>query len=107
MTSKRLVPGEEVLARELEDPDFRAEWERTAFARSVALRIVSYRAEHGLSQAALARLLGIAQSGVARLEAGEHTPTLKTMRRLARVLETSLLVQVDPTGGLELLDRAS
>lgn len=102
----RTIKAEEVLRQELEDESFRAEWERTAFARAVALRVVSFRAERGLSQAALGRLLGMAQSGIARLEAGEHLPTLETMRRLARVLGTSFLVEVDPDGGLHLLDRA-
>jgi len=102
----RTITAEEVLRRELEDESFRAEWERTAFARAVALRVVGFRAEHRLSQAALGRLLGMAQSGVARLEAGEHVPTLETMRRLARALGTSFLVEVDPGGGLQLLDRA-
>jgi transcriptional regulator with XRE-family HTH domain len=45
------------------------------------------------------------QPGVARLEAGEHLPTLGTLRRLANVLGTSFLVEVDPDGTLELLDR--
>lgn len=106
MTNKMVVSGDEALRRELEDEEFRSEWERTAFARVVALRVVEHRAEHGLSQAALGRLLGMAQSGVARMEAGEHTPTLETMRRLAGVLGTRFVVEVKPTGEVHLLDRA-
>lgn len=99
------VAAEEVVRRELEDEAFRSEWERTAFARAVALRVVGYRADHGLSQAALGRRLGMAQSGIARLEAGEHLPTLGTMRRLAQAFGTPFVVEVNPGGGLQLLDR--
>jgi hypothetical protein len=44
-----------VLAEDLQDPEFRAEWERTAVARAVAIRVVGYRAEHGLTQTQLAK----------------------------------------------------
>ena len=51
-----------------------------------ALQVVAYRAEHGLSQSALAKLLGMAQPGVARLESGDHTPTIETLQRLSGTL---------------------
>ncbi|MDX6215352.1 MAG: hypothetical protein QOG99_936 [Frankiales bacterium] len=102
-----IVKGTEVLRSELEDPEFRAEWERTALARALAVRVVEYRADRGLSQAALGRLLGMAQSGVARLEAGEHTPTLDTLSRISRVLGIFLRVDVDPGGSVHLVERAS
>jgi ribosome-binding protein aMBF1 (putative translation factor) len=105
--SKGIVQGTEVLRSELENAEFRAEWERTALARALALRVVEYRAESGLSQAALGRLLGMAQSGVARLEAGEHTPTLDTLSRIAQVLGIHLRVDLDPAGSVHLVERAS
>ena len=105
--SKRIVKGTEVHRTELEDPEFRAEWERTALARALALQVVEHRVDHGLSQAALGRLLGMAQSGVARLEAGEHIPTLDTLSRVAQVLGIHLRIDVDPAGSVHLVDRAS
>jgi ribosome-binding protein aMBF1 (putative translation factor) len=105
--SKRVVKGTDVLDAELADAEFRAEWERTELARALALRVVEYRAEHGLSQAALGRRLGMAQSGVARLEAGEHTPTLDTLSRVAQVLGSHLRVDVGPAGVVHLVEKAS
>jgi hypothetical protein len=35
-----------VVDRQREDPEFREEWDRTVFAREVAIRIVRYRAGH-------------------------------------------------------------
>lgn len=102
MSKKNLVPAAEVLADDLEDESFRAEWEETGFARQVALEVVKYRAEHGLSQAALARLLGVSQPVVARLELGEHTPTWNTLARISRETGLHFVVDVDPKDGTHL-----
>ena len=80
--SRQLISNTEVLAEMLQDPQFRAEWERTALARAVAEAVIRYRAERGLSQTALARLLGWRQPVVARLEAAEHNPTMDTLLTL-------------------------
>jgi len=88
----------EVLARQLKDPRFRAEWERTAVARAVAVRLVEYRAEHALSQTALARQLGMKQPAIARLEAGEHIPSFDTLARLSSALGIEFHIAVTPTG---------
>lgn len=93
--------AEVVLADQLTNPEFREEWERTALARTVANRVVAYRAEHGLSQAALARRLSVSQPLIARLEAGDHEPTLTTLARLARTLDLEFHIDITPTS-LEL-----
>ena len=81
----------------LKDPEFREEWERTALARAVAEAVIRYRAERGLSQTALARLLGWSQPVVARLEAAEHDPSMDTLVALARKLSLRVHVDVEPT----------
>jgi ribosome-binding protein aMBF1 (putative translation factor) len=88
--------AEEVLTEQLKDPAFREEWERTAVARAVATRVVAYRAQQGLSQAALARKLGVSQPLIARLEIGEHEPTLKTLARLSRHLGLEFHIDITP-----------
>jgi transcriptional regulator with XRE-family HTH domain len=50
------------------------------------MRVISYRVEHKLTQSELARMLGMRQPHIARLEAGEHEPSLAMLSRLARVL---------------------
>jgi transcriptional regulator with XRE-family HTH domain len=93
-----LINNDDVLRRQLEDPGFHTIWERTAVARAVALRIVAYRAEHGLSQAALARKLRMKQPAIARLEAGEHNPSLDMLLRLYGELEVEFLLDITPKG---------
>lgn len=93
----KVLPFESVIAEHLGDPKFRAEWERTALARAVAARLVAYRAEYRLSQRALAERLGVRQPVVARLELGEHNPSLDTLRRLSEALGMEFLVHISPT----------
>lgn len=96
MTSRRALGADEVLERALrDDPEFRAEWERLAPARAIANLVVAYRAERGLSQTAFARLIGLTQPAVARLEAAEHNPRLETLQRLAARLAISISVTID------------
>ena len=89
---------DKVNTRELEDPAVRAQLERTAVARAVAVRLVEYRAEHALSQTALARQLGMKQPAVARLEAGEHNPSFDTLARLSSSLGIEFHIAVTPAG---------
>jgi ribosome-binding protein aMBF1 (putative translation factor) len=90
-------PHERVIAEQLQDPAVEQEWQRTALARAVAMRLVAYRAEHGLSQTKLARLLGMKQPAVARLEAGDHVPTLLTLTRLSQALGMEFHIDITPT----------
>jgi ribosome-binding protein aMBF1 (putative translation factor) len=58
------------------------EWDRSVFAREVAIRIVRYRADRGLTQTQLARAVGMKQPVIARLERGEQPPSLATLARI-------------------------
>lgn len=71
-------------------------WERTALARAVAIAVIRYRAEHGLTQRALAKQLGMPQPHVARLELGEHNPSVDMLQRLAQGLGQCFIVAVAP-----------
>src|SRR5450759_4226477 len=88
--------SEQVLADELRDPAFKAEWDRTALARAVALKVLAYRTEHSLSQRALASTLGMTQPQLARLEAAEHNPTIDTLARIAQTLDVEFAIDVHP-----------
>lgn len=78
-------------------PEERAEWEASALARAVAIEVIRYRAEHKLSQTALAAKLGMKQPQVARLEIGEHNPTLEMLSRLSTVMGLHILLHLAPT----------
>jgi DNA-binding XRE family transcriptional regulator len=96
MKASELKTYEEALAEDLKDPAFRRAWNRTALARAVATRLVQYRAEHNLSQSALARVLGMRQPAIARLEAGEHNPSIEMLMRLSLKLGVSFHIEITP-----------
>jgi transcriptional regulator with XRE-family HTH domain len=91
-----LQTHDDVLAEELRDPEFRAEWERLTLARAVGQCVLSYRMRHALSQRKLAQILGIKQPQVARLEAGSHDPSFDTLRLLSEHLGIEFLVDISP-----------
>jgi len=84
------------------NPEVQRELERTALANDVAIRVIRYRNQHGLSQTQLARQLGLHQSAIARLEAGDHEPSLTTLGRLARGLGTEFHIDVTSDGRVGL-----
>ncbi len=92
-----LKTADEVLAAELDaDPALREKWDRLELARTIAHMVMAYRADHDLTQTQFARILEMHQSAVARLESGEHEPTLPTLLRLARVLDTRFHIEITP-----------
>lgn len=105
MDTDQLIPHEEVLAEDLRDPEFREEWERTAVARWLAVEVAHYRAKHGLSQRELAEQLDVHQSDVARMEVGEHNPSVERLVRVASGLDLELMIDIRPKGREAKLPR--
>ncbi len=91
-----------VAERRATDPEFRAEWDRTAFAREVAITVLKYRTDRNLSQRGLADAAGLTQPVIARLEVGEHPPSLATLAKLSRATGLVFHVQV-AAGAVELV----
>lgn len=99
MKLSEMKTNDELIAEQLRnDPEIRAEWERTALARAVAIAIVRYRAEHDLSQRELADRLSMKQPQVARLELGDVNPSLETLMRVASRLGIEFTIDVRPAG---------
>ena len=94
----RLVPHERVHDRLMQDPEVAQAWQETELARKVALLLVAYRSEHRLTQTALANKLGMRQPAVARLEAGDHNPTFRTLIRLAEALGVEFTLHISKDG---------
>lgn len=92
----QLATAQQIAVAELRDPEVLREHERTALAHVVALRLIRYRTDHGLSQTALARQLGMHQTAIARLEAGDHEPSLVTLGRLARGTGIDFSIEITP-----------
>jgi HTH-type transcriptional regulator / antitoxin HipB len=73
----------------------RAEYERIRALREispVAAHLRERRFELGLTQEEVAKAAGTSHSAVSRLEKGTHIPQLRTLQRIAAVLDEDLLV---------------
>lgn len=91
-----MIALDQLLKDQLNDAEFRENWERTTLARAVAIQVIKYRAAHGLSQSGLARQLGVSQAVVGRLELGEHEPKIATLSKLARTLGLRFNIDIHP-----------
>ena len=89
-------PFQEVLQDALKNPEIRAEWDRTQLAREVSIWLRRYRKKHRRTQTELAQQLGWKQPMVARLESGEHEPSIATLHHLVERLGSAARIEIEP-----------
>ena len=66
------------------------------FFAAIAGQVADRRAQLGLSQQDLARLVGTTQSAIARLERGGRPPRIDTLLKIAEALDCELAVELRP-----------
>ncbi len=85
------------LEEQLKDPGFAAHFERVGEAWDVALQIAAFRKQAGLSRKDLAKLLKTPQQQISMLESpGYEGHSLRTLRRVAKVLNARVRVTFEP-----------
>ncbi|MDR3177007.1 MAG: helix-turn-helix domain-containing protein [Desulfovibrio sp.] len=94
--SRRLL---DKLPKMMADPEFAVAWEETREEFSIAREIIRTRVAAGMSQKELAEKIGTTQSVVARLESGEHTPSVSTLKRVAEATHSKLRIELVPSDG--------
>jgi ribosome-binding protein aMBF1 (putative translation factor) len=70
----------------LEDPAFRAEYERLAPYEALARIVIMSRGSLGLTQAELAARMGTTASVISRIESGQHATSAQTLKELGDAL---------------------
>ncbi len=80
------------LNKQLEDPEFRAEYEATRQEFALARALVQARLEANMTQAELATRSGVRQSNISRIESGTCVPTIATLQALASGLGKELTI---------------
>jgi ribosome-binding protein aMBF1 (putative translation factor) len=83
---------DEVKRERADSPARRRGYERAGRTIRLAMEIHELREKRGLSQRQLAERLGTTQSAVARLEAGNVSPSLPTLDKVAEALGVELVV---------------
>ena len=84
------------LDKQLEDPEFRKEWEALEPEYAIMQALIDARNEAGITQTELSKRTGIAQTDISKLERGNGNPSLKTLKRLAEGLGMTLELKFKP-----------
>jgi DNA-binding XRE family transcriptional regulator len=93
---------EDIKAARADSPARRRGYEKAGRGIRIAFEIRALREKKGLSQRELAERVGTTQSAIARLEAGNISPSLPTLDKIAHALgaEVSLsIVDLDELTG--------
>ena len=86
----------ETLNEQLQDPEFRAEWQALEPERQIVRAIMEGRQANNLTQEQLAEATGINQANISRLENGTANPSLRTLKRLAAGMGMELKLEFVP-----------
>jgi len=89
---RRPIQLDDWLEQQLDDPDFRAEYE----ALEPAFQIARLRMKRGLTQQELAERIGTQQPSIARIESGRFRPSMAMLERIASALDADLRVTLTP-----------
>ena len=73
----------ENLLKQLEDPNFRREWEMLDPEIQIVCTMLENRKKKGITQVQLADSSGVTQADISRIEKGTANPSLRTLKRLA------------------------
>ena len=84
------------LQEQLQDPEFRKEYEALQPEHAVVQAIIDARKNVGLTQKELSERTGIAQGDISKLENGNANPSIRTLQRLAAAMGMTLKVEFLP-----------
>ena len=83
------------LNKQLQNPEFKAEHERTKAEYEVVRFLIAARIEENMTQQQLAERSGIRQSNISRIENGTCSHTIATLESLARGLNKKLVISLE------------
>jgi len=81
------------LRKQLEDPEFRREWEDHESEYQLMITLMKERSAQNLSQNELAERAGIGYENIVGIENGQSSPTVATLSKLARGLGKHLVIR--------------
>ena len=83
----------EFLNEQLEDPEFKAEYDALEPEFAIIRAMIDARERQGMTQKELSARTGIAQADISKLENGNANPSIKTLKRLASALGCRLKIE--------------
>jgi len=79
-------------ARQMQNPEFRAEVEKL----EPAFQVANMRMKRGLSQKELAVKARTRKRLITRIEDGKHSPSIDVLLRIAKALDAKLVIKLTP-----------
>lgn len=61
---------------------------------TVAQAVIGKRIEKGMTQSELARKIGTKQSAVSRIESGNYNPSIGLLEKIAKALDSRLIISI-------------
>ena len=89
---------DDFLEEQLQDPEFKKEFEALQPERVIIQAIIDARKKAGLTQKELSARTGIAQGDISKLERGNANPSIRTLQRLAEGMGMTFRLEFIPIG---------
>ena len=90
------VKFDDFLQEQLQDPEFKKEYEALQPEHAIIQAIIDARKKTGITQKELSERTGIAQGDISKLERGNANPSLRTLQRLAAGMGMKLRIEFLP-----------
>lgn len=90
----KTISFESVRDELLKNPEVKAEYEKLNTEFDIARQFIALRKEQGMSQREFARVVGIKQPQLARLESGREIPKIQTLIKIAKQVGYNIEVRV-------------
>lgn len=94
MNQNRKYTFQEDLAKRLQNPEFRKEWEATEPEHNLARQVIEARLKQNLSQRELATRVQTSQAIISRIESGSANTSIALIKRFAKALQTDLTIHI-------------
>lgn len=96
------------LKKALKRKEFRKEYKDLEEEYALIRQMLTARSQSGLTQEAVAELMGTTKSAVSRIEAaGKHAPSLTTLKKYAKAVGCYLEIKLIPTSRLTKHSRGT
>lgn len=89
------IPFRQVLEEEMTDPEFKKAYDALEQEFSIAQALIDARSAAGMTQADVAKKLGVSQPVVARMESGRNI-SIKSIARYARAVGRPIRLEILP-----------
>ena len=91
-----MITFDDMLNEQLQDPEFRKEYEAIQPEMDVIRAIVDARISQNLTQKELSERSGINQADISKIENGTRNPSLNLLKRLADGMGMTLKIECVP-----------